>query len=128
MIKTESRAIDVAKAHIEAWSNQDWDTSRSLLAEAVRVTTTTTQPIMAPVDTVGADEYMEGLIRFGQAVTTGSARVLAATGDQHNALVLVTVKADFGGGQVDLPAARLYLVDEGGKIASEQVIFYAAEP
>src|SRR5262252_6644980 len=29
-----------------------------------------------------------------------------------------------GGGQVDLPAARLYLIDQGGKFASEQVIFY----
>lgn len=128
MIKTESRAIEVARAHVEAWNKHDWDASRRLLSEDVKVKVSTTQPIMAPVDTVGAEAYMEGLIRFGQAVAAGSARVLSATGDEHNALLLVTVKADFGGGAVDLPAARLYLVDDGGKITSEQVLFYAAEP
>lgn len=128
MITTESRAVDIAKAHVEAWSAQNWEASRALLTEDVKVAVTTTQPIMAPVDTVGVDAYMEGLIRFGQAVTPGSAEVLAATGDEHNALLLVTVKADFGTGKVDLPAARLYRIEDGGKIASEQVIFYAAEP
>jgi SnoaL-like domain len=128
MIRTESRAIDVAKAHVDAWSKHDWEAARRLLSDDVKVRVTTTQPIMAPVDTVGADAYMEGLVRFGQAVAAGSARVLAATGDEHNALLLVTVKADFGAGQVDLPAARLYLLNAGGKIDSEQVVFYAAEP
>ncbi len=31
-------------------------------------------------------------------------------------LLMVTVKAEFGGGQVTLPAARLYLLDENHQI------------
>ena len=38
-----------------------------------------------------------------------------------------TVEADLGGGTVHLPAARFSLVDDAGKIESEQVIFCAAE-
>ena len=127
MIKTDSRAIGIAKDHVGAWSSHDWDEARKLLARDVKVKVSTTQPIMGPVDTVGVDAYMEGLIRFGEAVTKGSARILAATGDEHNALLLVTVRANFGAGEVDVPAARLYLIDGAGKVASEQVVFYAAE-
>ena len=41
---------------------------------------------------------------------------------------MVTVKAACGpeGALVTLPAARLYLIDDGGKIASEQVVFFAS--
>ena len=56
-------------------------------------------------------------------------KVIAATGDKHNALLFLTVRASFGPGApaVTLPMARLYLVDDSGKITSEKVIFYAAE-
>ena len=127
MIKTESPAIKVARAHVEAWNRHDWEAARQLLAPDVKVRVTTTQPIMSPVDTTGADAYMEGLVRFAQGVTPGSARELARTGDKHNALLLLTVEADFGRGKATLPAARLYLIDSEGRIESEQVIFYAAE-
>ena len=69
---------------------------------------------------------MRGLIAFAQCVVPGSARVLASTGDERNALLMVTVEGDLGGGKMTLPAARLYLLDDDGKIRSEQVIFYAA--
>lgn len=68
----------------------------------------------------GIDEYMEGLIRFAQAVEPGSARVITSEGDQHNAVILVAVKADFGQGKVTLQSARLYLLDENQKIKVEQ--------
>ena len=57
----------------------------------------------------------------------GSARVIASVGDERNALLMLTVQAVFGAGAptMTLPAARLYLLDETGKIKSEQVIFYA---
>ena len=68
---------------------------------------------------------MRGLIEFAQAVVPGSQRVIASVGDERNALLMLTVEADFGGGPVTLPAARLYLLDEGDKIKAEQVVFFA---
>jgi hypothetical protein len=50
---------------------------------------------------------------------------LAAIGDDHNALLLVTAQADFGFGPTTLPQARLYLLDDDNKIAHEQVVFFA---
>jgi hypothetical protein len=52
--------------------------------------------------------------------------VLSSIGDDRNALLMLIVEADFGGGTVTLPAARLYLLDEDDKIKVEQVVFYAA--
>jgi hypothetical protein len=126
--KLEPRAVNTARAHVEAWSNHDFERARKSLADDVHVTVTTTQPIMSATDTVGVEKYMEGLIKFVQAVEPGSARVIASVGDEHNALLLLTVKAAFapGGGKVDLSAARLYLVDHNDKIKAEQVIFYVA--
>jgi hypothetical protein len=127
MVKTESPAISIARAHVEAWSRHDWDAARDLLTSDVKVTVTSTQPIMAPVSTSGRDAYMEGLIYFAKGVVPGTARVTASSGDKHNALLMVTVEADLGGGKMTLPAARLYLIDDNDQIKSEQVIFYAAE-
>jgi hypothetical protein len=128
MNKLESSAVSVARAHVEAWSNHNFETARKSLAEDVHVTVTTTQPIMPNTDTVGVDKYMEGLVKFAQAVEPGSARVIGSIGDEHNALLMLTVKASFGPGpKLTLPAARLYLLDENRKIKAEQVIFYAAQ-
>ena len=124
-MKTETSAAGVARAHIEAWSNHDWDTSRLMLANGVRVEVSTTQPIMGPVDTTGVDEYMEGLHRFADLVVAGSARISAVVGDAQTALVLVTVRARFPGqGEVDLHGARLYALNAEGKINHEKVIFF----
>jgi len=125
--KPESPAVAVALAHIEAWSNHDYDSAQNALAPDVHVTATTTQPIMKPTDLTGADSYMIGLTQFAEAVTPGSLRVIASVGDEHNALVLVTVEANFGAGPAILPGARLYQIDDNSKIKQEQVIFYAAE-
>jgi hypothetical protein len=69
---------------------------------------------------------MNGLIEFAQAVVPGSARVIASVGNEQNALLILTVEADFGAGPVTLPAARLYPLDEEDKINAGQVIFFAA--
>ena len=52
--------------------------------------------------------------------------MIASVGDDHNSLILLTVKAPFSpaGAKVTLPAARLALLDENNKIKSEQVIFF----
>jgi len=126
----DSLAVAVARAHIEAWSHHDYDKARKSLAADVHVSVTTTQPMIAPTDTTGADAYMAGLKKFADAVEPGSARVIASIGDERNALVMVTVRAAFGpnGAKVTVPAARLYLLDENKKIKAEQVIFFTLSP
>ncbi|HYK33596.1 MAG TPA: nuclear transport factor 2 family protein [Streptosporangiaceae bacterium] len=123
----ESPAVAIARAHVEAWSNHDFDTARNGLAPDVRVTATTTQPMPPPTDLTGADDYMIGLKQFAQAVVPGSLRIVASTGDERNALLMLTVEADFGAGKATLPGARLYLLDDDNKIKIEQVVFYAAQ-
>lgn len=124
-VSTESPAISVARAHVEAWSNHDFDKAREALAADVTVDATTTLPIMPATHLTGVDLYMQGLVQFAQAVIPGSATVTAATGDERNALLMLTVEADFGGGKMILPAARMYLLDDDRKIKAEQVIFFA---
>ena len=122
----ESPAVAIARAHVEAWSNHDFDTARRGLAPDVRVTAVTTQPMPPPTDLTGADDYMIGLTQFAEAVVPGSLRILASAGDERNALLMLTVEADFGAGTVTLPGSRLYLLDQDSKIKSEHVVFYAA--
>jgi hypothetical protein len=125
-VRTESPAVAVARAHVEAWSNHDFDTARKGLAPDVKVTATTTLPVMQATDLTGVDDYMVGLTSFAQAVVPGSARITASVGDERNALLTLTVEADLGTGPMTLPGARLYLLDENDKICAEQVIFFAA--
>ena len=122
-----SPAVAIAHAHVEAWSNHDFDAARSGLAADVTVTATSTNPDLPDTKLTGIDNYMRGLIEFAQLVLPGSARVIATLGDERNALLLVTVQTAGGpfGAQMTLPAARLYLLDENDKIKVEQVIFYA---
>ena len=123
----ESPAVAIARAHVEAWSNHDFDTARKGLAPDVKVTATTTLPIMPATDLTGADDYMIGLPQFAQEVVPGSLRVIASVGDERSALLMLTVEADLAGRRATLPAARLYLLDDDGKIKAEQVVFYAAQ-
>src|SRR5919204_6116108 len=118
----ESAAVAIARAHVQAWSNHNFDTARNGLAPDVRVTATTTQPVPPATDLTGADDYMVGLTQFAQAVVPGSLRVLASVGDERNALLLLTVEADFGAGKATVPGARLYLLDDNSKIKTEHVI------
>ena len=122
----ESPAIAIARAHVEAWSNHDFDTARSALAPDVRVTATTTQPMPPATDLTGADDYMVGLTQFAQAVVPGSLRIIASTGDERNALLTMTMTmagGPFGAGAT-APCARLYVLDDDNKIKTEHVIFY----
>jgi SnoaL-like domain len=123
----EPPAVAIARAHVQAWSNHDFDTARNGLAPDVKVTATTTQPTPPATDLTGAEDYMVGLTQFAQAVVPGSQRILASVGDEHNALLLLTVEVDFGAGKATLPGARLYLLDEHDKIKTEHVIFYTAQ-
>lgn len=127
MLKTEPAAVAIARAHVEAWSNHDFDTARSSLAEDVKVTAMTTNPTLPNTDLSGIDDYMRGLAVFAQGVVPGSLRMVASMGDDRNALLMLTVQTTAPDGtEMTLPGARLYLLDETGRIAVEQVVFYAA--
>ena len=125
-VQPEPAAVAIARAHVEAWSNHDFDTARKSLASDVHVTATTTMAAPPPTDLTGVDAYMIGLTQFAQALVPGSVRILESVGDERNALLLLTVEADFGGSRMTLPAARLYRLDESNKIKSEQVVFYGS--
>ena len=125
----ESPAVAIARAHVEAWANHDFDTARSMLTDDVKVTSTSTNPALPQTDLTGAGHYMEGLTAYAQPIVPGSLRILGGTGDQRNALLTLTVKmagGPFGAG-VTAPCARLYLLDENSKIKTEHVIFYVAQ-
>ena len=124
----ESPAIAVARAHVEAWSNHDFDSARSALAPDVRVTATSSDPALPHTDLTGADNYMEGLIAYAQPIVPGSVRILASTGDERSALLTLTMTmagVPFGAGAT-APCARLYRLDDNNKIKTEHVIFYVA--
>lgn len=127
-VEESSTAIEVARAHVDAWSRHDWDAARERLAEDVHVVAMTTQPFMKDTDLVGVEDYMRGLEEFAGAVVPGSAVFGTMVGDASNALLTVTVRARFGPGgeEVTLPAARLYLLDERQRIVSERVVFFTA--
>ena len=126
---TDSPAVAVARAYVEAWSNHDFDAARHLLADDVEVTVTAADPAFPQTHLTGADSYVEGLIAYAQPIVPGSVRVLASTGDQHHALLTLTLTmagGPFGSG-VSAPCARLYTLDENRKIKTERVIFYIGQ-
>jgi hypothetical protein len=97
-VSKDSPAVVVARAHMEAWNNHDFDTARAGLADNVEVTAMSTKPGLPGTNLTGIDDYMRGLHTFADPIVPGSLRVLASIGDEHNALLMVTVEADFGGG------------------------------
>jgi SnoaL-like domain len=118
-------ALIVARAHVQAWSNKQWDTARSMLAPDVHVIAMSTDPALPRADLTGAEEYMKGLVAFADPIVAGSVRELAAVGDDRNALLTLDLQTAFdpAGPPVSAPVARLYLIEEN-KIKVEQVVFY----
>jgi hypothetical protein len=127
-VQQDSPAVAIARAHVEAWTNHDYDTARRALADDVWVTATTIDPAPPKTDLVGIEDYMQGLVAFAQTVVPGSAEVLASAGDEHRALLTLSVRARFGpdAPEMTLPGARVYLLDENRQIKTEHVIFFAA--
>ena len=126
----EPTAVAVARAHVEAWGNHDYDAAREGLARDVRVTATSVDPGLPVTDLTGIDGYMEGLAQFTEAVVPGTTRVDMSLGDETRAMLQVTSRVRFGpdAPEMALNAARLYLLDENQKIKHEQVIFYVTAP
>lgn len=125
---SDSPALGIARAHIEAWSAKDYDKTRGMLAPNVHVTATSTVAAMQPTDLTGPDAYMQGLIAFADPIVPGSVQELGAVGDERNALVLLDLEVAGGpfGAGVHAPCARLYQTDSDGKITIEQIVFYVA--
>ena len=120
--KTESRAVALARAHLEAWTNHDFDTARGNLAKDVQ--------FFSPAgNLVGIHEYMDaprGLTQFAKQVVPGSLRIIAAMGDERNALIMYEVSTEGGPiGAKLFPSAQTWLLDENGKIKVERIISYA---
>ena len=118
----ESAAVTVARSHLEAWSNHDLDKARSNLASNVE--------FFSPAGhLVGIDEYMDaprGLVQFARQVVPGSLVVIAAMGDERNALIMYQVDTARGPiGAKRFPSAQTWVLDEHGKIQVERIISYA---
>jgi hypothetical protein len=60
-------------------------------------------------------------------VAPGGARIIASTGDNHNALLMVSEEANFGAEPVTIPTARRYLIDDADRIKAEQVVFLISD-
>lgn len=121
-------AVAVARAHVDAWGSHDYDSARASLAPEVHVVATSVDPDAPRVDTTGIEDYMHGLVQFGQAVLPDTTQVQSAVGDDIRALLRVTSRVKFGpeSPEMTLHGARLYRLDESQKIVEEQVIFFVA--
>ena len=120
MTQQDAPAVAIARAHIEAWSHQDWEKTRELLAPNVYALVTGTQRDTA--EFTGADNYMGRKKKGAQLVEPGSAQVISAIGDEKNALILATMRIALGpgGSMVTMARACLYLLDENKKIIEER--------
>src|SRR5579859_6303856 len=117
----ESSAVALARAHLEAWTTHDFDTARGNVAEGVQ--------FFSPAGHLsGSAEYMDaprGLIQFARQVVPGSLRIIAAMGDERNALLMYEVRTAGGAlGEKVFPSAQTWLLDENGKILVERIISY----
>ncbi|HET7339493.1 MAG TPA: nuclear transport factor 2 family protein [Candidatus Dormibacteraeota bacterium] len=119
---TESRAVALARAHLEAWTNHDLEAARNNLATNVE--------FFSPAGRLaGIDEYMDaprGLRQFARQVIPGSLRVIAAIGDDRNALMMYEVDTAGGpAGEKTFPSAQTWLLNDEGKILTERIISYS---
>src|SRR5260370_16654709 len=105
----ESRAAALARSHLEAWTNHDFDTVRGNLAKDV-------QFFSPAANLVGIDEYMDaprGLTQF----VPDSLRIFAASADERNALLMYEVSTEGGPIASKLfPPAPPCLLDNNGNI------------
>jgi len=111
-----SKAVALARAHLEAWTNHDFETVRANLAEDV-------QFFSPAANLVGIDEYMDaprGLTQFARQVVPGSLRIFATSGDEQNALIMYEVSTE----SKAFPSAQTWLLDETGKIKTERIVSY----
>jgi hypothetical protein len=121
----DSPALTLARSHLEAWTNRDLEAAQRNLAPDVQ--------FYSPAATLtGIDEYMNaprGLAQFARQVVPGSLRILAAVGDERNALIMYEVTTEGGPiGSKLFPSAQTWLLDDHGKIKVERIVSYMTSP
>jgi SnoaL-like domain len=116
---SDSPAVVLARSHLEAWTNHDLDAARRNLAEDV-------QFYSPAANLVGIEAYMDGprgLAQFAKQVVPGSLRIIAATGDDRNVLIMYEVRTQGGPfGPRLFPSAQTWVLDENGMIKVERIV------
>jgi hypothetical protein len=127
-VSSPSKAVEIAIQHVEAFSAQDYDTARSLLADHVHFILITSIPgFPNPSEGHGVEEFMK-VLTSGNTLIPGSLQVIHSIGDDHQALITVSVKGMLPTQEpVTLLAARHYMIDEHEKITNELVIIASFE-
>jgi hypothetical protein len=122
--RTDSPAVELAHGHLEAWTNQDLDTARGNLADDVLFTS-------PAANLTGITEYIDaprGLANFARQVVPGSLRIIASTGDEHNALIMYEVRTEGGPvGSKLFSCAQTWLLDDTGKIKVERIVSFVTD-
>lgn len=102
--------LAIGLAFTQAWTSHDMDAAAGYLAKDVIFNGPLNQA-------VGDEAYMEALTRFANTVT--GLKILAAFGDDHQALIMYEVTTvPFG----PIPSAELLTVKDG-KIQADRLIF-----
>ena len=83
-------------------------------------------PSFPKTDLNGVEAYMQGLIQYADGIVPGSTDVVEAVGDDKQALLRVNARFKYGpdAPEMDAPAARMYVLDDDGKIKIEHVVFF----
>jgi hypothetical protein len=123
-----SKAVEIAIKHVKAFSNHDYETARSLLADDVHFILITSVPgFPNPFEGNGVEAFMKALTS-GNPLVPGSLQVIHSIGDDHQALITVSVKGTLPTQEpITLLAARHYMLDEHEKITNELVIIASYE-
>ena len=125
---SQSKAAEIAMKHVEAFSNHDYETARSLLADDVHFMLITSIPgFPNPSEGHGVEAFMKALTS-GNTLIPGSLQVIHSIGDDQQALLTVSVNGTLPTQEpITLLAARHYLLDEHEKITNELVIIASYE-
>jgi ketosteroid isomerase-like protein len=127
-LQQNSAAVAAARAYIEAWDRHDLDAARAALSNDISMTMIAADPSFPKTKLNGLEAYLQGLLQSKDAVVPGSTEVVEATGDDTQALLRVNSKVKFGpdAPEMDARSARMYVLDDDGKIKVEHVIFFVS--
>ena len=125
-VQQNSAAVAAARAYLEAWDRHDLGAVRAALSDDVRMTMVAADPSFPKTELNGLEAYMQGLLQSKDAVVPGSTEVVEAAGDDTQALLRVNSKVKIGpdASEMDARSARMYVLDDDGKIKIEHVIFF----
>jgi hypothetical protein len=108
----EQTTADIARAFTEAWTSQDMATAGSYVGEGV--------VFDGPLGhTDGKAQYLEGLSGLIRALGVTGVRILAAFGDETQALLMYDLVTDKFG---PLTCAKLLTIRDG-KIQTDRLTF-----